>query len=320
MAGQLRVGVSDYRWLLNDQVTCPGAAAEGLLMNVRMVNATFEDRNRDDFDPDANTDRFIEMIPDYAEHGVRAFTFCLQGGMPGYEGALNTAFEGDGSLRPGYTTRVARAIEACDAAGVAVILSFFYQRQMGIFDGPDPVRAAVVSGVRWVAEQGFTNVVVEIANEYAHNGFVDHQIVKSDEGQVELIQLAKETAAQECPDLLVSTAGMGSGRLGESVAEAVDFIIIHFNNTDMADVPDRIEALKHHKKPILCNEDTKVGKRGAEVASLCVEHGCSWGLMQRAVNQHHPFAFDGAADDPEVYARLRALTTDPKTRTSTQRR
>ena len=50
-------------------------------------------------DPDANTARFIARIPDYVAHGVRAFTVCLQGGMPGYEGAVNSAFQPDGSLK-----------------------------------------------------------------------------------------------------------------------------------------------------------------------------------------------------------------------------
>ena len=55
-------------------------------MNVRMVNSVFEDRGKPDFDPEANTDRFLRQVPDYAAHGVNAFTLCLQGGMPGYEG------------------------------------------------------------------------------------------------------------------------------------------------------------------------------------------------------------------------------------------
>jgi len=309
MSARTRLEIGTDGWRINGDVTYAGAEAEGLLMNVRMVNATFEDSGRDDFDADANTDRFIAQIPDYRDHGIRAFTLCLQGGMPGYEGAINSAFEGDGSLRRDYLERVDRVIRASDEAGVAVILGFFYQRQMGIFTDPDDVRAAVVNGVRWIAENGYTNVAVEVANEYAHHGFVNHQIVKSDEGQVELVKLAKETADREAPGLLISTAGMGSGRLGESVAEACDFVIIHFNNTDMADVPERIAALKHLGKPIMCNEDTKVGNRGAEVASLCVENGCSWGLMHMKVNQHDPFAFDGAADDPAVYGRLKELTT-----------
>ena len=96
---QTRVTVGEERWFINERLTNPGSAAEGLLMNVRMVNAVFEDRNKPDFDAEANADRFIARIPDYAAHGVNAFTICLQGGMPGYEGAVNSAFEPDGDRK-----------------------------------------------------------------------------------------------------------------------------------------------------------------------------------------------------------------------------
>ncbi len=96
------VSVEGTRWLINGQLTNRGSACEGLLMNVRMVNATFEDRTKPEFDADQNTDRFVAKIPEYAGQGVNAFTLCLQGGMPGYERAVNSAFEPDGSLRPDY--------------------------------------------------------------------------------------------------------------------------------------------------------------------------------------------------------------------------
>ncbi|MBT3265498.1 DUF4185 domain-containing protein, partial [Candidatus Poribacteria bacterium] len=88
---QTSVAIVDGQWRINGEITYPGAQAEGLLMNVRMVNSTFEDRNRNDFDSDANTDAFLRHIRDYYAHGVRAFTLNLQGGLPGYEGALNSA-------------------------------------------------------------------------------------------------------------------------------------------------------------------------------------------------------------------------------------
>ena len=263
----MRVVLKDKRWMIDGKVTYAGAPAEGCLMNVRMVNCTFEDRNRTDFDPDANTDRFIEAIPDYHAHGIRAFTLCLQGGMPGYEGALNSAYDGDGSLRPGYLERVQRVIRACDDAGVAVILGCFYQRQDQVMEDATAVERAAINTVTWVGERGFENVVIEVANEHAHRGFT-HEIIRRPDPHAALIWNVK--AAN--PDLMVSTSGMGSGRKSEVVAGAVDFIIIHFNNTDVADVPDRIEAMKGFGKVVLCNEDTKVGKRGAEGASLCVEH------------------------------------------------
>ncbi|MBT3604035.1 MAG: hypothetical protein HN521_13335 [Candidatus Latescibacteria bacterium] len=299
-----KISIQNTSWYLNNQITYPGAPAEGLLMNVRMVNATFEDRNRTDFDPTANTNTFIGHIPNYYDHGIRAFTLCLQGGMPDYEGALNSAFNPDGSLRQDDLNRVASVIHACDQQGIAIILGCYYQRQDQVLENADAIRQGVINTARWVSEQKYSNVMIEVANEYAHRGFT-HDIIRDPEGQSELIQLAKETA----PQLIVTTSGMGSGRMAPAIAEAADFLIIHFNNTDIADVPDRINALKHFEKPILCNEDTKINARGAEVASLCVQHDCSWGLMRSRVNQSYPFVFSGANDDQQTYARLKELTS-----------
>jgi CubicO group peptidase (beta-lactamase class C family) len=300
-----RVSIRASRWFLSDQVTYRGTKAEGLLMNVRMVNAVFEDRHRADFDPEANTDEFIAQIPDYVARGVRAFTLCLQGGMPGYEGALNSAFHPDGSLRDSYLRRVRRVIEACDRHGAVVILGCYYQRQDQILKDEAAVRAGVANVVKWIEESGFTNVVLEIANEFDHNGF-DHRLLKSPKGMAELIGLAKQTA----PSLLVSASGLGHGRLPDEVARASAFLLIHFNGTRVDDIPGRIAALRKYDKPIVCNEDEKIGKTGARACELCVENGASWGFMHVEVNQRFPFTFQGAADDPEVYATIRRLTSD----------
>ena len=298
-----QVAIDGTRWQINGQTTYPGARAEGLLMNVRIVNAIFEDRQRPDFDPDANTAAFLDKLPDYVAHGVRAFTINLQGGMPGYEGAVNSAFEPDGSLRPSYLKRTERVIEACDRLGVVVILGCFYQRQDQILRDEAAVRSGVVHAAQWVQAQGFTNVVLEIANEFPHGGF-DHKILKRPEGEVELMRLAKQTA----PGLLVSTSGIGDGRNAENVSRASDFLLIHFNSVSLDDIPGQIRALKKFGKPIVCNEDDKTGQQAARAAELSVANGASWGLMLKDVNQYQPFVFRGAADDPIVYARLKALT------------
>jgi len=198
-----RVSIKDTRWHLNGRPTYPETQVEGLLMNVRMVNSVFEDRERTEFDAEKNTDRFIATIPDYAAQGVRAFTLNLQGGFPGYEGAVNSAFNPDGSLRKGYLQRVKRVIETCDRNGVVVILGCYYQRQD------------------------------------------------------QIIRLAKKTS----PKLPVSTSGLGDGRLPDNVAQASDFLLIHFNGTKLDDIPKRIQALKKYGKPIVCNEDGKAGRR-----------------------------------------------------------
>lgn len=299
-----RVGLRDGRWMLNDQPTNPDSAAEGLLMNVRMVNATFEDRGRTDFDAEANTDRFISQIGDYAAHGVNAFTLCLQGGMPGYEGALNSTFEPDGSLRPAYLARVERVIRACDRHGVVVILGLFYQRQSAILKDEQAVRAGVRNAVRWVRERGFQNVLIEIANEYPHKGFV-HPVIRDPIGMASLIRLAKQTA----PGLLVTASGYGDGKIHAEVAEACDFLTPHWNGTKVENIPARLAELRRFGKPIVCNEDDKTGAKAVAAMQASIAHGAGYGLMLKKHNQTFPFHFDGAADDPLYYAALKAATS-----------
>jgi CubicO group peptidase (beta-lactamase class C family) len=301
---QTRVAVQNGRWFLNGAVTYRGAKAEGLLMNVRMINAVFEDARRPEFDPEANTERFLRHVRDYVGHGVRAFTINLQGGMPGYERAANSAFDADGNLRGAYLLRVRRVIEACDREGAVVILGCFYQRQDQILKDEAAVRAGVANVSQWVKGCGFTNVVLEVANEFGHGGF-DHTLLRTAAGQVELIGLAKRIH----PDLLVSTSGLGDGTVPREVARAADFLLIHFNGTKTEDIPARVKALQEFGKPVVCNEDAKVGAAGAKAAEVCIANGASWGLMAEKVNQHYPFAFEGAADDKAVYAALKALTS-----------
>ena len=301
---QTRVAIKQDQWLLNDAVTYRGAKAEGRLMNVRMVNAVFEDAKRPNFSADANTDRFLEALPDYIGHGMRAVTINLQGGMPGYEGAVNSAFDADGNLRESYLRRVRRVIEACDRQGAVVILGCYYQRQSGILKDERAVRAGVVNVAQWLKGSGFTNVVLEIANEFGHDGF-KHRILKTARGQVELIGLAKQTH----PGLLVSTSSLGDGTLPAEVCRAADYLLIHFNSTKLSDIPARIKALKAFAKPIVCNEDTKTGAAGAQAAQACVANGASWGLMEENLNQHFPFTFHGSRDDSVVYAAVKALTS-----------
>jgi CubicO group peptidase (beta-lactamase class C family) len=302
------VSIVGDQWHINGRVTGPGAKAEGLLMNVRMVNATFEDRNDatrpQGFDPDANANAFIRRIPDYARCGIRAVTLGLQGGHCGYEGAINSAFHSDGSLREVDLQRVRRVIEACDQQGLIVILGCYYQRADQILKDETALRAGVVNTAKWVKECGFTNLVLEIANEYGHGGF-DHTILKTASGVAELIELARRSA----PKLLVSASGLGHGALHDEVAQASDCLLIHLNTTKLDDIPRRIAALKKHRKPILVNEDDRLGDEAAKAARLCVANGASWGFMHKKENQFYPFRYGGANDDPRVYAAIQHLTT-----------
>ncbi len=302
-----RVSLEKNRWHLRGKLTNPGSIAEGLLLNVRMVNTTFEDRNPKTcpkgFDPEKNTNAFVAKVPEYVAHGINAFTLCLQGGSPGYEGALNSAYAADGSLRPDYMRRVARVIEACDRAGAAVILGCFYQQQDQVLADADAVRRAVVHTVKWITARGYTNVVVEIANEFQHKGF-DHSLINSPLEIRELIRLAKKTA----PKLLVSASSLGGGRIPLPVAAESDFVLLHFNNIDVDTMYLRIAAMSKVTKALVCNEDDITGEKGSETLEGAAYSMCSWGYMNKEKNQYYPFEFKGAADDPPVYAKFRELS------------
>lgn len=300
---QARVAIVGDQWLINGAVTYAGTQAEGLLMNVRMVNAVFEDQHRPQFDAEANTENFVARIPEYVAHGIRAFTLCLQGGNPGYEGALNSAFNQDGTLREGYLGRVERVIRAAACEGALIILGCYYQRQDQLLINAQAVRTGVINTVIWIKDRGFTNVVLEIANEFGHVGF-DHALLKTPEGIAELLKLAKATH----PGLLVSASGKGDGKFPKAVAEASDFLLIHFNTTRLEDYSERIQALKIYGKPIICNEDERFGAAGVLAVESCFANRASWGLMTVNPNQRYPFAFNGARDDPVVYPVIRRLS------------
>ncbi len=297
------VSIDGARFRINGNLTYEGLnpEASGKLMNIRMVNSVFDDENPETrpegFDPEVNTDNFVKSMDEYKAKGILAFTINLQGGNPGYEGAINSAFRSDASLKPGYMERVSRVIEVADKRGMVIILGLFYQRQDQIFSNDDAVRKSAENAATWVRDKGYTNGIIEIANEYVHNGFCD--FIKSEDGEIELMNIVCSTA----PGLIVSTSGIGNGLFHEKLCEAADFILIHGNGCAPDIYEERVSALKRYGKPIVFNEDTGFSDdpRGvpdaAEKATIAFTAGASWGIMNVERNQRWPFTF--GIGDPE---------------------
>lgn len=295
-------------WELAGARTYKGADAEGLLLLVRMVNATFEDRNPatcpKGFDPDRNTEAFLAKLPEYAAHGVRAFSLNLQGGNPGYKGALCSAFEADGSLRKDFLARVARVIEACDQQGIAILLGLFDEDQDQVLKDDAAVKKGVENVVRWLKERGYKNVILEIANEFPSAGY-QHKSIQTTAGMEELIGLARGLD----PDLLVSASGGKNGRLHAEVQTAASFILLHFGGIEVDLIQERVASSRKISKAIVCSDDPRTGESGAAAAQAASDAMCSWGYSNKSKNETYPFKFEGAADDPIVYAKLKALAT-----------
>jgi hypothetical protein len=304
------VSISGTKFLINGDLTYNELMPEahGRLMNVRMVNSVFDDENPQTrpsgFDPDRNTDNFINSMAQYKSKGILAFTINLQGGFPGYENAINSAFNPDGSLKEKYMNRVSRVIESADKQGMVIIMGLFYQRQDQILSDENAVRNGTKNAVLWVQNKGYKNVMIEIANEYPHGGF-DHDIIRTAEGEAELIKLAKQTT----PELLVSTSGIGDGLFHPILCEVADFILIHGNGCEPEEYESKVGNLKKYGKPIVFNEDwcfSDDSRRKADAvqkATSAYKAGASWGIMNEERNQHYPFIFEIGSPDEEGNSR-----------------
>jgi hypothetical protein len=245
-----------------------GKKIEGLLLNSRMVQATFDDLNADTrgrwaypdtkkWDADRNTREFIAAMPDWRKHGLLAVTLNLQGGSPtGYakdQPWHNSAFTADGELRPEYLARMEKVLDKADELGMVVILGIFYFGQDERLKDEDTVKKATDAALDWLADKGYRNVLIEINNEC--NVRYDHAILKPERVH-ELIERAKKHRGQ----FLVSTSYGGNTIPKENVVKASDFLLLHGNGVKdpkrIAEMVQQTRKVPGYKPvPILFNED-----------------------------------------------------------------
>ncbi|MFO0807679.1 MAG: hypothetical protein U0746_03565 [Gemmataceae bacterium] len=248
-----------------------GHRVEGLLMNARMVQATFDDLNpatRDQWaypdtkawDAERNVREFLAAMPTWRAHGLLAVTVCLQGGSPqGYSKAQpweNNAFDPDGTLRPAYLDRMRRVLDRADELGMVVILGYFYFGQDQRLKDESAVRAATVNATDWLVVGGYRNVIVEVANE-CNNRAYDHDILKPAR-IVELIRAVRERGKPL--GLMVGVSLNGNTIPTPELAAASDVLLIHGNGVKE---PKRIAemvrqsraAAGDRKRPVVYNED-----------------------------------------------------------------
>ena len=243
----------------------------------------------DAWDPERNTREFLAAMPDYRAHGLLGITVNLQGGAPSgyyrmpefrkYLASIgieiaddllwagvpspmsqpwhNSAFDADGNLKQSYLDRLTRILDRADDLGMVVILGLFYQGQDERLRDEAAVRHAIDEACRWVLEQGYTNVVIEINNEC--NTRYEHELLQPERVH-EAIALAKDVT-RNGRRLLVGTSYSGGGWIpSEAVAKVSDFLLVHGNGItdprEIADIVDRTRALATYTpKPIVFNED-----------------------------------------------------------------
>lgn len=288
MSRQTTVSIQGDAFHINGRPTYQGRTyramkIEGLLLNARMVQGIFDDRNPETrswwdypdgpWDPERNAAAFLAAMPEWRDHGLVSFTINLQGGSPrGYSAEQpwhNSGFEADGTLRDDYAARLERILDRADELGMAPILGCFYFGQDERLADEAAVIRAVENATDWLLEKGYRNVLVEIDNE-ADVPKYEHEIL-TDRRVHELIRLVQERSAGKLDTpagrLLTSTS-MGGGSLPPAeVVDASDFVLLHGNGIgerrggagDPARMREFIEECRaiptYRGQPIVVNED-----------------------------------------------------------------
>jgi hypothetical protein len=254
--------------------TFQGAKIEGLLLNARLVQGIFDDLNPQTrhlwkypdgapFDADRNTRDFVAAMPAWRNKGLLAFTITLEGGSPqGYSNKQpwhNSAFTESGELRPQYTARLEKILDRADELGMVAIVGYFYFGQAPRMKGEEAVLHATDRATDWLIEKGYTNVIVEIANESNHGGYAD--IIRPTRGN-ELIHRVQERSKGKVNNpahrLLVSTSLTGGQIPNSTIARAADFLLLHGNGVGrpagIAEIVKKTRAVNgDHGQPILFN-------------------------------------------------------------------
>lgn len=249
-----------------------GYPVEGLLLNSRMVQATFDDENPDTagqwaypdtgtWDAGRNLREFLEMLPVYRDHGILALTLNLQGGSPeGYSKEQpwhNSAFTATGALKPAYMDRLQRILTRMDELGMVAIVGLFYFGQDERLDDEPAVIRAVDNAVEWLLAQEYAHVLLEVNNECNVPRYV-HEILMPARIH-ELIQRA-QSITKDNRRLLVGTSYGGGFVPLENVVRVSDFLLVHGNGVSdpsrIAAMVDETRAVPGYRPmPILFNED-----------------------------------------------------------------
>lgn len=276
-----------------EEIEC-NSSSKGLLMNARFIQGIFDDqtdrkrfsRFNKIFNADANTDELIAALPVWYAYGLRAITIGIQGGMPVFTIDIrtidNNPFGPDGLIfDAAYAKRLDKIIQAADSLGIVVIINILYWAQALRLKDDEAIVAALMSASSFLKNGNYTNIIIDVANEYNIDMWNELNIIQNPKSMKTLIDLVRE----ESGGMLVGCSG-GGGLLDREVVEASDVILIHANGLTKGEYYDFILQVQKMapNKPILCNEDSP------SISRLDIAHltHTSWGHYDNFTKQEPP--------------------------------
>ncbi len=330
------VGIKGPHFIVNGNPTYTAASGfaaadpnlEGTLLNVRTVQAIFDDENYPNggsrshpylsntlgnifwdypdgaWDPERNVREFLAALPDWRRCGLLAFTVNLQGGGPpdgnyGEKITLqpqnNSGFDVHGNLKPAYAARLRRVIAEADRLGMVVIVGFFYfgsNERIEITPDDRYVKEAIRQGCRFLRDLPHRNVLIEINNETNQRSY-KHRILQP-EGALDAVLLAQETVERRIPVSMSWSGGiMPRGSRGDAALRAVDYIMFHTNGQTPEEVHQSIQAMRRwvgYDRPLIINED---GVSTFNLLAAVQEH-VGWGFYDNGLGNYR----DGFQNPP----------------------
>jgi hypothetical protein len=311
-----RVSISGQKFLINGRPTYPGRvwnsrSIEGLLINSRMVNGIYDDMDGSPpsgmlpWNPRTNTDDYILRMPSWKAQGLVAIGLNFQGGSNrcngiaghnqtssvdnnpyGWEGtrAFDDWYANRDTPHARYLTRLGSIIREADDLGMVVVLGLFYFGQDDALNSESSVIRATDAATKWILENKWTNVVLEIVNE-SNVGF-SHSILRPTRVP-ELIRRVKSissgAAGTHLPHgrLLVSVSGGGGFVPPTSWLTDADYILLHGNGLDASGITSLVNTVRSQSaysqkpRPIVFNEDsTKLDNFKAAIS-----RNAAWGYF-----------------------------------------
>jgi hypothetical protein len=253
-----------------------GSKVEGLLFTSRMVNCIIDDRNPETrgmwayadgpWDPERNTNEFIAMLPVYRAHGLTSIAFNIQGGSPmgyGWHQPWHTSgYTPDGHLLPDYRARLIRVLDAADKAGLVVVLGYFYISATPALADEAALIRATDEVTDLVCDGGYTNVMIEVANEVDLPRW-PYDIIKPARTHELVMRVQSRSTGRVktgAGRLLVSTSFATDNPIPEKILETADYLLYHGNGLATPDAvrarAGQIRATAGYRgQPLLINED-----------------------------------------------------------------
>jgi hypothetical protein len=328
VSAQTKVGIRGTKFTINGEVTYTAASGfpaadqsiEGTLLNVRAVQAIFDDANRPQsgtkahpydssnfgpvsfdypdapFTPARNFDEFLRALPAWRNCGITAITVNLQGGGPtdGNFGVHtqpqnDSGFDPQGHLKPAYAQRLKQVIEAADRLGMVVVVGYFYQgTEARIEAAPNDgnIRTAIHEASSFLRDLPHRNILIEVANEVHEVMYPTHPLLQPS-GIDESVRLAQDAVQHQIP---VSFSWIGDppprSSPGFQALRAVDFVMFHTNWLTPEGVHERIQAYRRaagYNRAFLINED---GVSAFNLQAAAEEH-VGWGYYDQGLNNYH---------------------------------